>query len=418
MKQVALFIIVVWAFSVQAQNWFQVPTGTTKQLNTIDFPSNNVGYIGGNDSLLLKSTDGGQTWQELTYTGVTFLPGGEHIVQLDFVTENIGFMTVGPYTGAYKTTDGGQTWTLLPVSGNLCYTRGLYFTDENNGFIGGSGCFQGELINRMTNGTLDAATSPVTFDPQKQVSAFDFDGNFGLASSIGGRILRTTDGGNNWDTIPVPMNPSDTVSVNSILIIDDTLCYAAYSNTGTGFGLYISTDAGLTWEDDPNSMTFFYPDMMDLCLAGNGKMITCGKPGWDNTGLIFITNGVIQENMISLDHPLRSCAAYGDSVVFAAGENGYLVTNVPLAQLGLNEPQQSQTGITTFPNPATGIITLSIPEGNLSEMNYRVMTVSGSLVEHGTLQGSQLNTTHYAPGVYLLHITTGEQLLTTRIVHE
>ena len=49
------------------QDWFQVESGTLNDLKVIDFPTNLVGYIGGEDSLLLKTIDGGQTWEKLSY---------------------------------------------------------------------------------------------------------------------------------------------------------------------------------------------------------------------------------------------------------------------------------------------------------------------------------------------------------------
>jgi photosystem II stability/assembly factor-like uncharacterized protein len=108
-KLVLAFFVLQIGVGFAQTTWYEINTGTTKKLNTINFPTNLVGYIGGNDSLLLKSTDGGETWNELAYSGVTYYPGDEHILNLKFVTENIGYMTTGPYGGAYKTIDGGTT---------------------------------------------------------------------------------------------------------------------------------------------------------------------------------------------------------------------------------------------------------------------------------------------------------------------
>lgn len=419
MKNAFLFLALLFLEQgVQAQNWYQIPLSTTKQLNTIDFPSESVGYIGGNDSLLLKSTDGGQTWQELAYSGVTFFQGGEQIVQLDFISEDVGFMAVGPYSGVYKTVDGGVTWQGITVSGNLCYTRALYFYDDQTGFIGGSGCFQGELINSMNAGTCSEAQVPVTYYPEQQVSGFDFRGTLGLASSYGSRILRSTDSGNTWDTIPVHLSPGDTLLLNAVKIMDDTLCYAVYSSSenATGFGIIRSTDAGLNWDTDPNAMTFFYPDMMDVCTTGNNKLIICGKPGWQEEGLIFeiSSNGFM--NPVSLDYPLRSCAAYGDSVAFAVGENGYLVTNAAFAQLGLEANGVSSQWIHVYPNPSDGVIFL---EGLSTEnTTYAITTLSGGVVETGVLEASKLDISHLSSGIYLLNLETIDQHLITRIVRK
>lgn len=395
-----LAVLLLFSKGITAQNWYPITTGTTKQLNTIDFPSTSVGYIGGNDSLLLKSIDGGQTWQQIPYTGVTFTSGGDDILDVDFVSETTGFMSVS-FQGVYKTTDGGSTWTSLDVPENMCYTRSLYFTDAQNGFIGGAGCFQGELISKMTAGDFASVTTPATFQTDRQVSGFAFRNNLGLASSHGGCVLRSVNGGSSWDTIPVPANPDDTVHFNSVLILNNNVCLAAYSTTGSGFGVMVSLDAGLTWSVEGDWMTFYYPDMMDMCLAGNGKVYSVGKWGNPNSGLIFTSSGASLMNMESLDHPLRTCAATADSVVFAAGENGYLVTNVPTATLGLQEVS-GKAALTLFPNPASDRLHIT----GLAQANerYRITTVSGNLVQTGKLKNGELGIGALQAGVYLLQL--------------
>ncbi len=63
MKKATLFLFFIIQQLAFTQEWYSVSTPTTKKLNVIDFPTPNVGYIGGNDSLLLKTTNGGRTWE-------------------------------------------------------------------------------------------------------------------------------------------------------------------------------------------------------------------------------------------------------------------------------------------------------------------------------------------------------------------
>ena len=74
MKKIGLLHALLLAtLFASAQNWHQIPSGTTSKLNTIDFPSASIGYIGGNDSTLLKTTDGGETWNPVNFSGGDFL---------------------------------------------------------------------------------------------------------------------------------------------------------------------------------------------------------------------------------------------------------------------------------------------------------------------------------------------------------
>lgn len=402
--------------SATAQTWFQVPTGTTKKLNTIDFPSSTVGYIGGNDSLLLKTTDGGQTWNPVAYTGITFANQGDHFVKLQFVSEMIGFAAVGPYSGSYKTIDGGLTWTALPLSGNLCYNQGLYFFDENNGVIAGSGCFQGELVDRLSGGTWSAATVNFSnFNTLNMVTDVDFRGSLGLASSYGGRFLRSTNGGQTWDSIVSPHGNS--VPLLSIAIIDDTLCFAGFDHAdGSGFGLLRSHDAGLTWSDETDMATFFYPDYYGIHLATNGKVYAGAKSYLLETGLIFARSTDQSWYYESVDQPIYDFSSYGDSVVFGVGDSGYVVTNVPLAILSTNDLMDEATDFTVSPNPTDGKIAFST---KFSENAiYNLFTLDGKSVEAGKLSGQELDLTILPAGTYIVRIKDGESVFTTRVVRK
>lgn len=418
MKKIGLLnTLLMAAFFASAQTWHQIPSGTNSKLNSIDFPSASIGYIGGNDSTLLKTTDGGATWNPVNFTGVDFLPGGEHILKLQFVSETTGFMTVGPYSGSYKTMDGGQTWTQLPLSSNLCYNEGLFFTDENNGFIAGSGCFQSELIDRLSNGTWSAATiSTTNFIPMERITDLDFRGANGLASSYGGRFLRTTNGGLNWDTIASPYGNS--VPVLSVAFVDDTLCFAGYDPMdGDGFGLMRSTDAGLTWDTDFSMATFYYPDYYGIHLATNNNVYAGAKSYLQTSGLIFRRYPDGGWNYENVDHPIYELSSYGDSVVFAVGDSGYIVTNVPPAQLATEELFQQQDLFTVFPNPVKDQLHL---EGALEANSpFTIHTTDGRLVQSGKLTADQkINCAALQPGMYLLTVRSGRNAQTIRILRE
>jgi len=398
-----------------AQTWTQIPVPTQKQLNAIDFPSASVGYIGGNDSILLKTTNGGRTWQKVSYTGVTFYPGNEHILNLQFVSETVGYMTVGPYSGAYKTVNGGTTWSLLSASMGLCSNEGLFFFDENNGFIGGAGCFQGEMIDRQSGGTWSAAT--VNFPgiaAEDLVTDIDFySSSLGIATSFGGRFLRTTNGGQTWDSIQSPLE-----NLTSVAFVNDTLCYAGYALNGSGFGLLISTDAGLTWEEDMETATFFYPNFNDVHVTGSGAIYTGGKPGFDNTGVLFsFAPADGWWNPGSVDETIYAISSYNDSIVFAVGNEGYVITNVNPATLTVAENELQP--LTVYPNPTRDVLAFSAPELRADEpVTFRVFSASGELIREETTTGQQLNVEALTNGMYFLEVQQHEIRNMQRFVKE
>lgn len=402
----------------QAQDWYQIGSGTDKKLNTIDFPSSAVGYIGGNDSLLLKTIDGGQNWSTVNYTGIDFLPGGEHIINLQFISENVGFATVGPYSGTFKTVDGGLTWNPIP---NLvtCFNHGLFFFDELNGFVGGSGCFQGEMMNKISNGIISQATiNTATWDAQNLIVDIDFiDQNTGLAASRSGYILRTTDGGDNWDTIPTPgteMNP-----LTSVLFVNSTLAFAGYESLNKGFGLYISTDGGLSWEEDFNSATFLYPDFLALHLTGNGTIYSGGNSSSLTSGVIFDSpdDGVTWSYSI-VDEPINDISSYNDTIVFGIGDNGYIVVNQNWESAGLINFQDITASIELYPNPVSSTLNLEMKESfNLENSIVRIMSMNGESILELQFQDS-IDLQKLTPGMFLLQIETPSGIITKKIIKE
>jgi hypothetical protein len=74
----------------------------------IDFPSPNVGYVSwetiSTPVIFLKTTDGGQNWQEKFFSNNSY-----ETEAIGFVNDTLGWMGVRHYP-SFQTTDGGDTW--------------------------------------------------------------------------------------------------------------------------------------------------------------------------------------------------------------------------------------------------------------------------------------------------------------------
>jgi hypothetical protein len=401
-----LLAILVCAALAGQTTWHKIASGTTKKLNTIDFPSSQVGYIGANDSLLLKSTNGGLTWSPVAVSGVTFNLGGSHILNLDFVSDSIGFMSVGPYGGAYKTTDGGSTWTQLVPQGTICFLQGLYFFDAQNGFIAGSGCFQGEAIDKMSSGTLAKANIfHPTWNSAHMVVDIDFyNTSFGLAASRSGNILRTTDGGLNWDSIPT--GKPDTIPLTSVAVINNTLAYAGYDDRGNGYGFLLSTDGGLTWSEDQNAATFFHPAVYCLHEAGNGFIYAGTQPAIGNGGLIFASTAG-NWTTSAVDHPIRDMTSHSGNVVFGVGDSGYVIVNTLLTGLTDHHRPEHRTTFDVYPNPANHTVHITAPgELNGQAAALKIYAINGQVVEQSIYSRSQpMEISALPPGLYIIELS-------------
>src|SRR3972149_2101943 len=78
----AIFLI---AFANLQGQWEILNEGVKSSLNAIDFANENIGWIAGNDGLLFKTKDGGQTWRSLPRLG------NWHIRIIDFINDSVGW---------------------------------------------------------------------------------------------------------------------------------------------------------------------------------------------------------------------------------------------------------------------------------------------------------------------------------------
>jgi photosystem II stability/assembly factor-like uncharacterized protein len=405
-----------------AQNWTQINSGTTKKINTICFSSPSIGYLGGNDSLLMKTTDGGASWSQINFSGINFALGGAHILNLQFLNDNVGFMTVGPYSGSYGTSDGGLTWNLINLAGNHCYNQGLYFFDENNGFIGGSGCFQGEIISSIVNqnwltGTWNAQVlnSPLNISTNYITDIDFYDNNYGLAVSKSGYVFKTSNGGVSWDSIATP---APLVELTSVLIVNDTLAYAGYNSGNNGFGLYVSNDAGLTWSYDMNSATFFYPNFLTLHKTGNGSIYTAGN-SQIGPGVIFSNIGGFSFwNANAVDQSINDVASYNDSIVFAVGDSGYIVVNHPQAITGRNTVFDSNINFDVFPNPASSTLNFAGKWLNSEKViTVNIYSTLGQFVKSENVTDF-VDISNLKPGIYYVELITAQQSFKKKFIKQ
>jgi hypothetical protein len=342
---------------------------------------------------------------------------------MQFLNNNVGFITVGPYSGSYGTTDGGLTWSLINLPGNQCYNQGLFFFDENNGFIGGSGCFQGELISYvsaspwLTGTWVPSVIQGPSFTPTNMIVDIQFyNSNYGLAASKSGYIYKTSNGGLNWDSIATP---APLFELTSVLIVNDTLAYAGYKANGNGFGFYITTDGGQSWNFDGNSATFAYPDILGMHLSGSGKMYAGGYSNTMIDGIIFSNNNPLQIwNFDIVDQKINDIASYNDSIVFAVGDSGYIVVNYPQGITSLSILTNENANFNVFPNPTADVLNFTFNSINQNrQAQFAIYTTMGQLVMAGEVINS-IDVAELAPGIYFLEVTNNGVISQNKIVIE
>lgn len=194
------------------------------------------------------------------------LPTGSSLNSVFFTDANTGY-AVGDFGIIIKTLDGGINWTPLS-SGTTIPLYSVYFTDVNTGYAVG-GKFNGGQIN--------------------------------LSTAI---ILKTTDGGTNWDSVFLSSN----VYFSSVFFTNDNTGYAVGYGVTLSFGgikygiIFKTTDGGTTWNTQysgPWNYEYFnsvyFPEVNKGYVVGSGGTIlitTDGGTTWSDTDSNKILNSV------------------------------------------------------------------------------------------------------------------------------
>ena len=160
-------------------------------------------YTMGNDTLW-RSIDFGSTWDTVTVRrGADFNAWCDAELRPD--SANIMFLGDAG-TGIWKTTDHGVTWR--------------------------------QVYTAIASGEIPA----VAIDP------FNYQTMYGTRFSGGGGVIKSTDGGETWTAITTPIGISSSWWITCSAVHPNYVYFGVYF-TGSTAGVYISRDAGASWEN-------------------------------------------------------------------------------------------------------------------------------------------------------------------------
>lgn len=208
--------------------WVIQNSWVTSRLYDIKFLNADSGLAVGASGLVLKTTDGGNNWATTYYQTSTNYT-------IEIVNRNLIFIGSAYSTGRLaKSTDFGTTWTSITHSAIGSSVYSIYFIDENNGWIGTAS--NGILFTSDggTNWLQQAASSNTIYD------IMFFNSQIGFAVDSKGIIYSTSNGGANWNTYQTPAKRA-----LRAIAIDGVNVYVV----GDAGSMYRSTDFGNNWEE-------------------------------------------------------------------------------------------------------------------------------------------------------------------------
>lgn len=191
--------------------WKKVDSGTTRRLLQVDINKNGLAFIAGSFGVLLKSTDGGETWASAAPNWAGLYDAGEgdfaavrdeptnYVVK---VNDDGSVILAGEYGQVMRSPDGGGCWDVVyrhPSEGSDAAPTlfGMEIRPDGVGYAVG----QSGLMVRTQNGGLSWSHIPEATQGSLFAVTSTADGN---VVAVGQRVgLRSRDGGNSWTSLDV-----------------------------------------------------------------------------------------------------------------------------------------------------------------------------------------------------------------------
>lgn len=349
-----------------AQVWTQLVSGTNNDLKAVHFPTTLVGYAVGVDGTILKTADGGDTWQP-----TLFDHPGYWFWDVHFTSADTGYVCGESEPGmnpsgagiVLKTVNGGTSWTSC-IAGLAYPLRDLFVLDQDTVIACGSAQGVVGFIQRTVDGGstwlgigqayLDASLGGMYFHN----SEFGFLGLYEGSSGFFVPLHSSWLGYYSGTTFSSQSSPSAYLNFAADFG-DASTGYMIRATSVPNMNVYLrkTVNGGVGWTEAPIPGSSSGPTGIGLDFLDANVGYFAGA---DGSILKTLNGGGVWSPMVTpVVTDLRSVYFVNSTLGFAAGDAGTILRLANTAGIGMISDEVPEPPV--YPNPGTDHFTLSLP---------------------------------------------------------
>jgi len=213
----------------EGETWQQADVPTRSDLTGVYFHDGERGWAVGHDAVILRTTDGGVTWERVHWAPEEESP----LFDVWFSDAEKGF-AIGAYGSFYVTSDGGANWASQPLGEDDFHLHQLARSASGRLYIAA----EAGMVYRSGDGGESWAELPSPYEGSF-FGVLPLDEDALLLFGLQGHLFRSEDAGETWMAVETG---TTAMLTDGVRLGDGTILV-----TGLGGVVLVSSDGGRTF---------------------------------------------------------------------------------------------------------------------------------------------------------------------------